>query len=65
TMNSMINGRSATPVESDGEDTYFEYAVGAQFNVNKNTYVYADVERTEGANVDEDWRANVGVRFAF
>ncbi|MBR2961132.1 MAG: autotransporter outer membrane beta-barrel domain-containing protein [Burkholderiaceae bacterium] len=65
TMNSMINGRSATPVESDGEDTYFEYAVGAQFNVNKNTYVYADIERTEGANVDEDWRANVGVRFAF
>ena len=65
TMNSMINGRAATPVESDGEDTYFEYAVGAQFNVNKNTYVYADVERTEGANVDEDWRANVGVRFAF
>ena len=65
TMNSKINGRSATPVESDGEDTYFEYAVGAQFNVNKNTYVYADVERTEGANVDEDWRANVGVRFAF
>ena len=66
TMNSWgANGNAATPIETDGEDTYFEYAVGAQFNINKNTYVYADVERTEGANVDEDWRANVGVRFAF
>lgn len=65
TMNSSKNGIVAAPVESDGEDTYFEYAIGAQFNVNKNTYVYADVERTEGATLDEDWRANAGVRFAF
>ncbi|MBR2960267.1 MAG: autotransporter domain-containing protein, partial [Burkholderiaceae bacterium] len=66
TMNSWnLSGAQAAPIEADGEDTYFEYAIGAQFNVNKNTYVYADVERTEGANVDEDWRANVGVRFAF
>ena len=66
TMNSWTaTGGPATPVEADGEDTYFEYAIGAQFNVNKNTYVYADIERTEGAVMDEDWRANVGARFAF
>lgn len=51
--------------DKNGEDTWFEYAIGANFNINKNTYVYADVERTSGAEVDEDWRANVGVRFAF
>ena len=66
TMNSWTaTGRQAAPVEADGEDTYFEYAIGAQFNINKNTYVYADIERTEGAVMDEDWRANVGVRLAF
>ena len=51
--------------EVAGEDTWVEFGIGAQFNVNKNTYVYADIERTEGAKLEEDWRANVGVRFAF
>ena len=65
TVNSSINGIAAASLEADGKDTWFEYAIGANFNVNKNTYVYADIERTEGAAMDEDWRANVGVRFAF
>ncbi len=65
TVNSSINGVAAASLEADGKDTWFEYAIGANFNVNKNTYVYADIERTEGAAMDEDWRANVGVRFAF
>ena len=65
TVNSSINGLTAASLEADGKDTWFEYAIGANFNVNKNTYVYADIERTEGAAMDEDWRANVGVRFAF
>ena len=66
TINSWnANGVAAASLEADGKDTWFEYAIGAQFNVNKNTYVYADIERTEGATMDEDWRANVGVRFAF
>ena len=51
--------------EVDGKDTWVEYGIGANFNVNKNTYVYADIERTEGAALEENWRANVGVRFAF
>ena len=66
TMNSWTaRGTQVAPVVMDGKDTWFEYAIGVNLNVNKNTYVYADVERTSGANVDEDWRANVGVRFAF
>ena len=51
--------------EVDGKGTWVEFGIGAQFNVNKNTYVYADIERTEGAKLEEDWRANVGVRYAF
>lgn len=49
----------------DGQDTWFEYAIGANVNLNKSTYVYADVERTSGAEMDEDWRANIGVRYSF
>ena len=59
-----VRGGSAIH-DVDGKDTWVEFGIGANFNVNKNTYVYADVERTEGANLEEDWRANVGVRFAF
>ena len=65
TMNSRIGKVSAAPIVTDGKDTWFEYAIGAQYNVNKNTYVYADIERTSGAALDEDWRANVGVRYSF
>ena len=60
-----VTGTNGTSLPIDGEDTWVEFGLGANFNVNKNTYVYADIERTEGAAMDEDWRANVGVRFAF
>ncbi len=57
--------RNGKPREVNGSDTWFEYGIGANFNVNKSTYVYADIERTSGAALDEDWRANVGVRYSF
>ena len=62
---SAVTGGNGTIHEVDGEDTWVEFGIGANFNINKNTYVYADIERTEGAKLEEDWRANVGVRFAF
>ena len=62
---SAVTGGNGTIHEVDGEDTWVEFGIGGQFNINKNTYVYADVERTDGAKLEEDWRANVGVRFAF
>lgn len=49
----------------DGDDTWVEFGIGANFNLSKTTYVYADLERTEGAKLEEDWRAVVGVRHAF
>ncbi|MBQ8828825.1 MAG: autotransporter outer membrane beta-barrel domain-containing protein, partial [Burkholderiaceae bacterium] len=51
--------------KTDGKDTWVEYAVGGQYHINKSTYVYGDIERTSGAKIDEDWRANVGLRYAF
>ena len=49
----------------DGQDTWIEYGLGANFNLNQNAYLYTEVERSEGADFEQDWRANIGVRFAF
>ena len=51
--------------EIDGKDTWIEYGIGANFNVSESTYIYADVERTSGGVLDEDWRATLGVRYSF
>lgn len=59
-----VHGGTYT-LETDGDDTWVEFGVGANFNLNKNLCGYVDLERTEGADLDEDWRANVGVRYSF
>ena len=51
--------------ELDGKDTWVEYGIGANINFTKNAYMWADLERTSGAVLDEDWRATVGVRYSF
>lgn len=63
-----ITGRttgSTGVYETDGADTWIEFGVGANFNLSTNMYIWADVERTEGAAIDEDWRATLGVRYSW
>lgn len=62
---SEITGGNGSKYKIDGGDTWFEYGIGANFNINKATYVWADVQHTSGADLDEDWRANIGVRYSF
>ena len=64
TAKSALGGNHLTQ-GTDGKDTWVEFGIGANINVTPSTYVWADVERTEGAALDEDWRATVGVRYAF
>ena len=52
-------------LELDGKDTWVEYGFGGNFNLTKNTYLWADVERTSGSTLDTDYRATIGVRHAF
>ena len=59
------NGTVSNLQEIDGKDTWVEFGVGGNFNINDSTYVWADVERTQGATIEEDWRATVGVRYSF
>lgn len=58
-------GNTINTAEFDGKDTWVEYGIGATYNVTPNTYIWADIERTSGAVVDEDVRGTVGVRFSF
>jgi len=58
-------GIAPTIHETDGDDTWLEYGIGANVKLTDNTYIWADVERTEGAEIDEEWRGTVGVRFSF
>lgn len=60
-----ITGANGATLEEDGKDTWVEYGIGANFNLTPTTYFWADVERTEGATLDEDWRATIGVRKVF
>ena len=60
-----VGGLTNTMPTKDGKDTWVEYGIGGQWNINDATYVWADAERTSGATMDEDWRATVGVRYNF
>ncbi|MBQ9762910.1 MAG: autotransporter outer membrane beta-barrel domain-containing protein [Phascolarctobacterium sp.] len=44
---------------------WWEVGVGANINLSKATYVYADVEKTFGGEVDTNWQWNLGVRYSF
>ena len=60
-----VTGGNGAILETDGKDTWVEYGLGVNFNLTAATYFWADVERTSGGVLDEDWRATVGVRHAF
>ena len=60
----VTGGKGAT-YAIDGKDTWFEYGLGANFNLNESTYFWADLERTSGGTLDMDYRASLGVRVMF
>ena len=60
-----VTGGKPVVQEIDGEDTWLEYGIGANVKLTDSIYVWADVERTEGAEIEEEWRGTVGVRFSF
>lgn len=60
-----ITGGNGSKYSIDGQDTWYEYGLGATFHLTNSTYMWADLQRTSGAVLDEDWRANVGVRYSF
>ena len=59
------NGSAYNVQKLDGEDTWLEYGIGANVKLTDSTYIWADVERTEGADIEEEWRGTVGIRYSF
>lgn len=62
---SKVTGANGTSLKKDGKDTWAEFGIGAQYNFNKNVQAWANLERTAGADIEEDYRATVGVRINF
>lgn len=59
------NGVAHNSIEEDLGGAWVEMGVGANFNWSKNTYTYVDLERTNGGEVKENYRWNIGVRHVF
>lgn len=54
--------------ESFSEDLgggWFEFGVGTNINLSDATYLYFDIEKTTGGEVDTNWQWNAGVRYSF
>ena len=61
----VVIPKETNSLKQDGKDTWFEYGIGANFNLSESTYLWADVERTSGGIIDQEWRATIGVRYGF
>ena len=58
-------GLAHNTIEEDLGGAWVEMGVGANFNWTPNTYTYIDFERTNGGDVKENYRWNVGIRHTF
>ena len=58
-------GVAHNTIEEDLGGAWVEMGVGANFNWTPNTYTYVDFERTNGGDVKENYRWNVGIRHTF
>ena len=62
---SSVNGNGAYTLSQDLDDDWFEFAIGANYNVTDNFVTFVDVQRSTGAEVELNWRANVGAKLFF
>lgn len=60
-----VTGRDGSVQTLDGKDTWVEYGLGANVSLTKSAYLWADLERTSGGVLDEDYRATFGIRYAW
>jgi len=61
----VSKGALAGTTTANGSDTWYEWAIGGQLRTSRSTYIYADIEKTFKANMDEKYRATLGLRYSF
>lgn len=59
TYNGFTNSYS-----QDLSDTWFEAGIGFNYKISGSSYVYADVVRTFGGDVETPWQWNIGMRWS-
>ena len=47
------------------KDTWYEMQIGGTAQLSDNSYIYASYERNFGADVEQKWRVDAGLRFSF
>ena len=65
TKTTFSNATATRDFNDDLGGGWWEVGVGANINLSKATYIYADVEKTFGGEVDTNWQWNLGVRYSF
>lgn len=58
------NGEVRT-LDQDLGGGWFEVGIGTNLDISDNSYLYLDVERTFGGDVETPWQWNAGMRFTF
>lgn len=52
-------------LKQDLGGSWWEVGLGTNINLSQATYLYADVEKTFGGEVDTQWQWNLGIRYSF
>ena len=69
-----FNGSMDTHISADGRTNDFsddlkgtgiEYGIGTNYKFNKDSSLYADIERISGGSITKNWGLNVGYRYTF
>ena len=61
----MSKGGAATPFKTDLGGGWWEFGVGTNLDLGRDTHFYLDVETTAGGDVDTPWQWNAGVSYSF
>ncbi len=59
-----MNGISNSYTQ-DLSDTWYEAGIGFNYKTSANSYVYADVVKTYGGDIETPWQWNAGMRWSF
>lgn len=60
-----VDGAARQKLSEDLGGSWVETGLGGNFRLTDATNVYVDLERTTGAEAEENWRWNLGVRTEF
>ena len=65
TQNAFRNDTARRTFAEDLGGGWWEVGIGTNINLSKATYLYAEVDKTFGGEVDTNWQWNLGVRYSF